>query len=461
MFKIIKTGIFVIIVVGLLVGCSDFLENPDVEQLQNDPNRATEVHPDQLFQGVQIQQFFTQEGGLSRIFAIWMQQMAGTDRQLQGYARYEITAADNDVEFNDTYNGGGLIDIRNIITMTTERGWTEYRGIAKVWEALVIGTAASIWGDIPYSEACSDVLTPKLDEQVDVYAALQSLLDDAIADLQSGTGGYIPPNDWVYGGDLGKWIEAAHSLKARFYMHWAEVDAGNYGLALAQAQQGISSIENSFKSKHSDVERESHPNYQFFRERDSYIRAGAYLVDLLKARSDPRLSIYFGLDANGEYRGGEPGVNDPDASNLSDIFLAKDFSGDIISYEETQMIIAEAAFHAGDRATAFAALNDMLAANEIKWALDANSLPRYDDASVPGNELFEKICEEKYIATFLNIEIYNDWKRTKRPILVPYGGGDPETTIPHRIPYSDDEQNANPNIPEPAQQPSRNDNDPN
>jgi hypothetical protein len=458
--KALPLGAAVVLLGGLVLGCgSDFLESPEV---QKDPNRAVEVHPDQLFQSVQISQFFMQEGGLARTLTAWMQQMAGTDRQLLGYDRYEITEADHDVEMNNIYQGGGLIDIRNIIRETTERGWIEYRGIAKFYEAIVMGTGASIWGDLPYSEAVSDVEYPKLDEQADIYAALQNLLDEAIADLQSGAGGYLPPNDHVYGGDLTKWVEAAHSLKARFYMHWAEVDPTNYNLALQEAMQGISSIDGNFKSKHSLKETESNTWYQFYRERDSYIRAGKYLVDLLKRRNDPRLPIYFAPDANGEFTGSAPAEGNISASTLSDIFLAKDRSSDILTYEETQLIIAEAAYMTGDEETAREALNRTMAAIETKWNLDENSLPRYD-ASVTGEALFDAIMEEKYIALFLNIEVYNDWKRTGRPKIVAYGATDWRQSpkiIPHRLPYSDDERNANPNIPPPDQQPSRNDNDP-
>lgn len=460
MLKINKSAIgnlaVAFLMVGLVGGCSDFLNNPEV---QTDPNRAVDVQADQLFQSIQVGQFFMQEGGLARLFSVWTQQMAGTDRQLVAYAKYDVVEEDNDNEFNNIYTGGGLIDIRALIAYTTENGWIGYRGIAKVHEALLMGTAASIWGDIPYSEAVTEGIdTPKLDSQQSVYEAVQTLLNGAIADLQDGSG-YLPPNDFILGADLTKWIAAAHSLKARLYMHWAEADPSNYGRALAEAQQGISSIDGSMLTKHSTNEVESNVWYQFFRERDSYIRAGKYFVDLLKSRNDPRLPIYFALDDNGQFSGGEPGVGNPLVSNLSSIFLAKDHSYDILTYEETQFIIAEAAFKTGDEATALNALNNAIAGIELKWNLDANSLPRYDN-TLTGQALFDKICEEKYIGLFLNIEAYNDWKRTKRPILVPFGGGDPETTIPHRILYSPDERQTNPNVPEPAQQPLRNANDP-
>src|SRR5438128_2284548 len=81
--------------------------------------------------------------------------------------------------------------------------------------------------------------------------SLQVLLTSAIADLESGAGTGPGAYDLVYGGDTQAWIQAAHSLKARLYLHVVEPAADKaaiYRLALAEAQQGISSPENDFRA---------------------------------------------------------------------------------------------------------------------------------------------------------------------------------------------------------------------
>ena len=51
---------------------------------------------------------------------------------------------------------------------------------------LVVGTAADVWGDVPYSQAAdSTVATPALDPQQQVYAELQATLDAAIASMNA------------------------------------------------------------------------------------------------------------------------------------------------------------------------------------------------------------------------------------------------------------------------------------
>ena len=92
-------------------------------------------------------------------------------------------------------------------------------GIAKVIEAHAVGTGASLFGDIPYSEANNlEISDPVFDSQLDVYRDVITLLDSAISDLNSAGSGAIA-EDIYFGGNKQKWIEAAYTLKARFYLH--------------------------------------------------------------------------------------------------------------------------------------------------------------------------------------------------------------------------------------------------
>jgi len=457
MNKNIKNKFLVLVVAliftSLFISCSDFLNDPDIE---DDPNRATTVSADLLFNSVQVRQFFRYEGHLSRTTSIWMQQLGGVDRQSLALGQYIFTENEWNGEMNGIFTGGALIDIRNIRAEAKSKNWKTYEGIAKFYEAFVMGMSASLWGDLPYSEAVSSVATPKLDGQISIYNACITLLNEAIADLTTG-GGYKPPNDHVYAGTNAKWIEAANTLLARYYLHLAEVDASNYAKALTAIQKGISVNANNFKTKHTTVESESNAIYQFWRQRDSYIRAGKYMVDLLKAKNDPRLNVYFQAGIGslaGKFEGAAPGQALTDASNLSAAFRANSFQFDIMSFSEANLIWAECSYKAGDATTALAKLNAARRAEEGRWGLTANSLGVA--TGLTGTALIDAIMQEKYIALFLNIEAFNDWKRTNRQALTPYTGAQ----IPRRLLYGDSERITNPNIPNPSQQPARNANDP-
>lgn len=449
------TTVGVLALASTLAGCEDYLSGPG---LTDNPNQPSSASLDQLLVSTQVQTFVLFEGDLARIPAMWMQQMAGTDRQYLDYDRYDMTENDLSSAFSNLYTGGGLVDLRQIQQRADERGDGVYQGIAQVMEGFIIGMAASFWGAIPYSEAVSDVDQPALDPQAEVYRQVQTVLDQAIANLRAGGTGPRGA-DLIYGGDAGKWIEAAHTLKARFYMHWVEAQAAGMAeaqtacggnclqQAIAAAQNGISTPANNLVFPHNNKTGEQNIWYQFTQvERPGYISAGQTLVELLKERSDPRLTEYFEPTSSGQVVGAAPGVGG-NASGLSATRGAAAFDQPMVTYAENQLILAEAHFRLGNEGQAITSLNNARAVAGLSAV-----------SGVSGDALFREIALEKYIALFQNPEVWNDWKRTCIPALAPAAGAD---QIPARFLYGVGERNVNKNVPAPAAQPVRNTNDPN
>ncbi len=463
---------------GLLAGWTaacDFVKPTEV-----DPNAIPSATIDQLFVGNQVVVYFTNGGQLSRISSVWMQQMSGTDRQFTDYDTYNAIIEDQaDNEWNRVYRAGGLLDLRLARDLAVEREDRLYEGILKVHEAYNIGTIASIWGDVIYSEALlpeksacqsedgSDC--PALDEQAAVYAALQTLLDGAIADITSGQGAGPLGNDFNFDGDATCWEEVAYSLKARFYMHWAESSAANYGSALTAAGSGIDDASCNWTQIHSTAVQNSNLWSQFQSDRSTYIRSNAYLVELLDVdgdsvytpgTDDPRLPIYFAPGAGGLYFGSQVGASTQTASDLN-VFQEADFGQPIITCWENYLIIAEAEMVTGTAANASTAMQNALDCQEDYWdslgfTIDLGTAP--DAATID----LDAIMMEKYKAQFLNQDVWSDYKRTCIPALTPAAGN---TEIPARLYYSLGERQTNPNVPPPdVQGPipgTRNDNDPN
>ena len=168
----------------VLLGACEF-----ISPTETNPNAVPTATVDQLFTGIQVNTFFVAEGQISRIASLWTQQMAGTDRQFAIIDTYRLNEEDADGEFSAIYTGGGLIDLKTGIAQAEEAGRSVYAGILKIHEAYMFGMAASMFGDIPYSEAANtEFETPALDDQAQVYTAVQALLDQAISDLASGQG---------------------------------------------------------------------------------------------------------------------------------------------------------------------------------------------------------------------------------------------------------------------------------
>lgn len=436
------------------LACNSFLTGP---KLTENPNAPTSATRDQLFLSVQASQFIQLEGALVRTACMWMQQCVGVDRQYLTLGTYQTVEDDFSGEFSGVYTGGGLLDIRKIEASAEASGDQVYAAIAKVWEAYVMGTAADVWGNIPYSEAGTDVQYPHLDPQSQVYATVQAKLDTALTEL-GGTGAGPGALDLVYGGNKSKWTEAAHTLKARFHLHMAEVDNSRYAQALAEASQGISISANDFKSYHSSLTSENNIWYQFqVIQRDSYMRVGKRLVDIMVGRNDPRLPVYFSKNTSGGYGGKDPGETaDNTTSNIcctgvTGSRLDPAFRQPLITWAENQLIVAEASYQTGAEPAALTALNTE------RTAAGLSAL-----SGITGAALLDSIMTEKYVVTFQNIESWSDYRRTCLPALVPASG---HTEIPGRFFYGFSERNTNPNIPNTAEQLAtnggRNPNDPN
>jgi starch-binding outer membrane protein, SusD/RagB family len=422
-----------------------------ISPTESNPNAVPTANVDQLFTGIEVNAYFVAEGQLSRLSSMWIQQMTGTDRQFKTLDNYVLTEEDADDEFSTIYTGGGLQDLKSAIAQATAAGRRVYAGILKVHQAYMFGMAASVWGDLPYSEAANPQITnPKLDKQADVYAAMQKLLDEAIADLTSGAGAGPGAVDFNFSGNAARWIAVAHTLKARYHLHWAEVN-GNaaYTAALAEAQQGIAANAGNWRAIHSTDSKENNLWYQFMRDRAAYISAGDYLVPSMVSRADARLPFYFSQSA-GAYRARASAL-----STQAGGYGALDFNTPIATCAETAYIRAEAQYRLGNVAGARTAANDALVCEEGRFGV---SLTAQKDrlAAASGQALLDEIMLQKYTAQFLNIDAWNDWKRTCLPRITQRPTG-----MPARLYYGQDERQANTNIPDVSKQPKRNANDPN
>lgn len=430
-------------------GCTGFLTDPDAAR---DPNQATTASRNQLFVGVQAGQFGVQESGIAQIACMLMQQCAGVNgRFVEQRSQYNFTDNDFSPDWVQVYAGGGLVDLRAVEASARDAGDLQYLGIAQIWEAFIVGTAADIWGDVPFTEAAdAAIATPRLDPQMEVYAGIQSLLDEAIGNLQ-GAGPGPGINDLVYGGDVDRWTEAAYTLKARYHLHTAErLGDAAYDAAIAAAANGIGDPENDFRALHSAPTSERNIWFQFSQTSfGADLVAGKTLVDLMVARSDPRLAEYFGAAPGGGFGGALPdGTQSPNgASPVDGTRNDALFRQPLVTYAENELILAESYNRRG---------NDPLARTHLDNARALAPLPAVP-ATLTGDALLAAIMEEKYVALFQNIEVWNDYKRTCFPgiPIVPFDGGVTPDVVPGRLFYGQSERNANPNVPSTADQLAR------
>jgi hypothetical protein len=469
----------VAVLAGSLTAC-DF-----IQPITENPNQVPAASLDQILVGSSVNFMRLQEGQSSRLVALWLQQMAGNQRQFSGFDTYQIVEGDDDDYMNFLYDGGGLVALREGQRLATTENRIVYRGIFKVYEAFMMGEAASQFGDLPYSEAINpEIDQPVLDGQLAIYTAVLALLDDAITDLNSGTGAGPGNADFFYGGTAANWVRAAHSLKARFNLHWVEVEGNaRYTAAIAEANLGILSAADDWTAIHTTAATETFFWYQFMRDRSGYIMAGDYGVSMMQAQTDPRTALYYS-EATGPYAGtiigSPPGTpsGDPsdDASELTcgpnkpggctGLGLGSpEFDFPILTCSETNFILAEATLQTGGGDAAARTFADAaLDCDEARWAaygytIDLSGIQARNDA-LTGAALLDEIMLQKYISMPLRIELWNDYKRTcwaDNMGFVPAASG---AVVPGRFLYSQNERQTNVNVPDADQQPARNANDP-
>jgi hypothetical protein len=287
------------------------------------------------------------------------------------------------------------------------------------------------------------------------------------------------------------YIKVAHSLKARLYMHTAEVDPSSYAKALAEVPLGIADPADDFLWFHDGSPQGQNIWWQFMAARGD-IAPGAAFVEIQKRRiaagveNVNQMTFLFTPSSPGVFAGVRPTGSTSMVTNGTIYngagIPAGAFSGfgpfidggatassgnwrtPEITFRETQLIGAEAAFQTGGAGAAQPFL-DAARASRTYGILDGAVV---DFGPAPGAlpATLQNIIEEKYTALYLNPEVWNDYKRTCFPSLAPApsvaAGTTPRSTpIVGRLPYGQSELNANgANAPAVTTQ-SRNRNDPN
>jgi len=472
-----------VLLAGSLAGCTDFIGGtPD------NPNLLEDAAAAQLFTSVQVNTFFFNEGQVARITAMWLNQMAGTDRQFSTIDRYVIDEVDADVEMAALYASGGLRDIRLARSKAEAAGYGRLSAILKIHEAFLFGMGASIWGDLPYSGAGNPGTPAPLDAQEAVYASVQALLDQAIASLgaagSAGEQAVLDVRDMNFRGDAAAWRAVAHTLKARLYLHWVEAQAAGLPAAAAAcggdclsraldaARNGIASAAGDWEGIHTSTSTENNLWYQFSLDRSGYISAGELGVSFLRERGDPRLALFYQPRADGSFEGSRPGTSEGDpGSGASQLNTRPGGYADapadlpIVSCAENRLILAEVHFRRGSEALAVENLREGVRCHLAQVGLpasDAAVAAVLPDPLPSGDGLLREILRQKYVALFLNMEAFNDYKRgCLADVDAARAGTSVEgETIPGRLYYGQTERQTNPNIPPPESQPARNRNDP-
>ncbi|PKO99802.1 MAG: hypothetical protein CVU13_04550 [Bacteroidetes bacterium HGW-Bacteroidetes-8] len=423
-----KTRIFkyiVVIAVLLFTSCEKLVEN-----INDNPNQLTldNVKPSLFLNGAELSNIDIQLGYLNRMAGFYTGQLIGLEQIEKSRYEYSITNATFD------WNGYQTVisPIKEIRKRTTDNPF--YQAITKVIEANLIGTYASLFGDVPHTEAVTDIENPKFDDQLEIFKNLQTMLSEAIEDLNKATG-FVVEKDYVFAGNRVKWLESAYTLKARYYMLTKE-----YDLAYTAAQSGISSKANSMMFLPMTTVGDNSSKNKIFLALSNAFTVGnvnSYLVQLLNTNSSisrnnvktneaARLAYYTINHANPTANTGIAAALEPQP---------------IITYQENLLILAEAGARTKGLITGLSHLNTLRAALNTGTFFNSSVstvVKKYDpyidadfnaggienkDNIIPLRALLREIIEERYISGFTTFMPYDDSRRLKKSdsdISVPF-----------------------------------------
>jgi hypothetical protein len=452
MKKYIKNIILGAFSASLLVSCQ-----AELDDFNNNPNDPATSNPSLLIAAMEVSTFQTHSSGLMRNSGIFTQHLQGTNiGQLGAIGLYIVNEGDVNNEWNTLYQ----VTLMNghILNRDFAVNYPYYNGIGQVLTALNLGYATDMWGDVPYDEAflaAEGNKTPKYNTQQEIYTRLQTILDQAIVNLSKplASNEEVPgSDDYIFGGNVSKWIKVANVLKARYALRLTAVDANAAQKALDYiTAAGMTSNADDANTHFLDKPNSWNQWYAFEDNRTNYLKMGKYFVDNLVNNNDPRLPFMVGEDSDGMYSGNAPEDDDsvgtsyiagyayPDEGHIG--FATKDWQIGIVTYAEAKFIEAEAKARLGQPGVQ-TALQQAVTASVTKitgvapsGTFLANATATFDIAN---------IIQQKYIALFLTMEPYNDYRRTGFPALVPNQNSDTKV-IPVRLPTPSDERQYNPN----------------
>ena len=392
---------------GLLFGASckkDFYTSANTN-----PNAPKTVTPATLLAPIEGSLAYTQGGDMSRFASLIMQQTYGYSRQSAAYYQYIFTGQDVDQMWGNLYTSVMENDLQ-LIQLSDAKQYNVYSGIGRVIMAYSLQLTVDNWGSVPYSKAFGGAtnLQPAYDADSSLYRVILSMCDSAISFLNNANPGFLTPGgeDAIYGGNAAAWVNFAHAIKARIYIH--QKGSGYAALALNEISQSFQSnadnaYYNGFVASNANA---NNPWYQFNNQRGDISFALSTLGSTMLADNDPRYNILIDTTAadHGDYLGayyGGPGAG-----------------VELITYEELQFIQAEAMIRTGNTTGALTAYTNGITASLTKLGVSTSLATAYlASHSTFSSTPIADICNEENVSLYLNPEAWTMWRRTGYPTL--------------------------------------------
>lgn len=294
------------------------------------------------------------------------------------------------------------------------------------------------FGNIPYTQALNDVdhPSPSYDNALDIYNDLFIRLDAAILKLDGGYNSF-GGSDFVYQGDVDKWIKFANSLKLRLAITVAD-EPSMAALSKTKAEEATTagvfmSNDDNASITYLTIQPNTNPLYEDLVSSGRYdFVAAEPFVDKMNTLNDPRRPLYYipigGVYIGGPYAAGGDfetysSAGDP-AGGPTTRLLEPTLEGIILDYTEVEFYLAEAVERGyavgGTAATHY---NNAISSSIIYWGGTIADVSTYlaqpsVDYTTAAGTWKQKIGDQAWIGYYnRGFEAWTSWRRLDFPTL--------------------------------------------
>jgi hypothetical protein len=374
--------------------------------------------------------------------------------------------------------------------------------IGRIMRAMIMQRITDLYGDVPYFGAGLGYYTsnyfPVYDKQQDIYTDLLKEVSEATDSLDATAD--KPTGDIFYknsADQINEWMKFGNTLLLRIAMRLSKIDpatAQTY-VTKVQGKTMTGNEDNAFvradaTGGRATINRNSQILIGDGGQENYYVKWSQTFINLLKSTNDPRLSkisvtqLYLDPNSkdqngtgnstpavqkgmpNGKDLSGIPGLaitsdpsytSFPDYSSPSSFMIKRDGPTFILTYAESELLLADAAQRWGIGGSAASHYNNgviaamtYLSQYDPAIAISDATAQAYITAN-PYNAAngLEMINTQYWIHTNSMLDFYeswSNWRRTGFPVLVPvvYPNNATNGTIPRRFPYPTAEASSNP-----------------
>ncbi len=437
----------------LLTACSE-----NFEQINEDPNRITQISPGTLLNPL-LYDLATHNAGRSHSITFDLMQVTVPFPSVSGgLHRYDVSQNIGNSSWYWYYRMAN--NVREMHAAAVEAEDPNYEAIALTLNAMVYANLTDLFGPVPMQEASlgeEGNFYPAFNSQQEVYATILADLDRANA-LYDEERDMVYAPDILYQNDISRWRKFTNSLHLRLLLRVSNrAEFGSYGrLAALVNDPGqypfMTAVEESAVLQVTGVTPNVSP---WGRPQDFRLgtKMGAFFVDHLNELDDPRRPVIATLardsaDTSIGYRGIPSAYAGPesqftyDASTLNIDQVTNPMEIYILTYAEVAFIKAELAQRGFlDGADTHYEAGVTAAIEQLGTSVPAGY---FDNPSAAYDGTLARILLQKYYALyFVDYQQWFEYRRTGLPELPTTEAMLNDGRMPARFYYPQDVRTSN------------------